>query len=233
MVRLHRPTLPSPVPLTAYPHSNDRPPNGATLHPSLALSARFSLCYARTCTVILPSLLCLSLFRRMGFAIFFLLSCRHKLSLSQHPTRKYSLSITRILSLTPLHPLVHYSFLLVRSRDWNFYSERAIRNESHRAVGRITSFARLPSGPVWNNWTLLYLALVLASPHCIPRSCLPTPSYRITFADSVSRRRISLSRFSPFFPEPPASLSVPFLPFAANGERTNVRCWRRRKDKET
>lgn len=41
MVRLHRPTLPSLSLLYYHPHSNDRPPNRATLPLSLSLSYPF------------------------------------------------------------------------------------------------------------------------------------------------------------------------------------------------
>lgn len=65
MVRLHRPTLPSLSLLYYHPHSNDRPPNRATLHLSLSLS----LTPSRLASISLR----LSSFRPMRVLSFFLL----------------------------------------------------------------------------------------------------------------------------------------------------------------
>ena len=68
MVRLHRPTLPSLSLLYYHPHSNDRPPNRATLLSlSLSLSHSFP---PRQCLSLSPPL---SSFRPMRVLSFFLL----------------------------------------------------------------------------------------------------------------------------------------------------------------
>lgn len=120
MVRLHRPTLSCPtVPLAAYSHGNDRPPNGAaSLSFSHPLAASPSATYIRTHPTF-PSLSLSSMRRSPHLLPLTRCFC---LSLPQHPTRKYSIyrrNSLLIFLLALFLPSLHraFEFLL---RAYNF-----------------------------------------------------------------------------------------------------------------
>lgn len=148
MVRLHRPTLSSLVPLYPSPPIPIATTDPRTELPCILLvlspSARFSFRHVRPyilCLPFSPSLppsLSRSLFQRMGFTIFFLLSCRHELSLTVTTSNAQIFSIYRINSLlifvSPLQPLSFALAFSSWSAELNFDSECTIRNESYCAI---------------------------------------------------------------------------------------------------
>lgn len=186
------------LPLVGYPHGNDRPPNGATLHPSRSLSPSVAVSPSATRTHVYT--LCFSL--SVSVNILFFLSnawispshtCEKLLSLIN------AIFNTQLFSTSIAHEFLLLSAaLLLRSSSFfqttdphrvlefllGVYNQKWVlpRNQSHYRFACTSPYSNS-----WNNLAPLRPAFEFVL--SIVSLCLSTQPYRITFAGCRREKR--------------------------------------------